>query len=333
MQSPSLTFFCELEEPKLVDLFSSNSLIQQLSRMGANVSMGMQDFSAERAKIVKKLTKAGVPVTAWLLLPREEGYWTNLDTIPQTVARYYEFRKWSAENQLTWAAVGLDIEPKIDFLTSFIRNPVQQIPYLLKRFFSQSLYREYTEDARSLIRQIHSDGFAVEVYQFPFVLDERAARSTVFTRLLGTPPLEADREVLMLYSSFFGSQAEAILWNYARQASAVGLGSTGGGVEIEGVPPLKTLRWIDLKHDLLLAHQSTNRLYIFSLEGCVANNYLDRLEAMDWTTPIAIPSVKSNHITFYRKVIQTMLWILSHPIQSVLLSSFLIMLFTPRKRN
>lgn len=333
MQKPSITFFCELDETHLVDLFASNSLIQQLSRMGANICMGIQDLGAERAKIVKKLTKAGIPVTAWLLLPREQGYWTNLDTIPQTFDRYYEFRKWSLDNQLTWAAVGLDIEPRIDFLTKLSNNPFQQIPTLIKRFFAVSRYKKSKEDARSLIRQIHADGFAVEVYQFPFVLDERAARSTVLTRLLGTPPLEADREVLMLYSSFFDSHADAILWSYASQASAVGLGSTGGGVEIEGIPQLKTLRWIDLKHDLLLAHQSTNRLYIFSLEGCVENNYLDRLEDLDWSTPVSLPIHKSNHITFYRKVLQIMLWIFSHPLQSLLISAGLFFLISNQKRK
>lgn len=333
MEKPSLTFFCELTETQLSELFSSNALIQQLRRLDANVSMGIQDFSAERVKFVKKLTRAGIPVTAWLLLPREQGYWTNLDTLPQTYERYYAFRQWSQENELTWSAVGLDIEPSIEYLTRLEKDPMHQIPTLFKRFFSTAVYREFKEDARSLIRQIHSDGYAVEVYQFPFALDERAARSTVLTRLLGTPPLEADREVLMLYSSFFNGYSDAVLWSYAQQASSVGVGSTGGGVEIEGVPPLKTMRWIDLKHDLLLARQSTNKIYIFSLEGCVENNYLDRLEALDWSTPVPIPTAKSRHITFYRKVLQAMLWIFSHPYQSLLISFGLLFLFTPRKKK
>ena len=333
MPKPSLTFFCELDENELSELFSSNTLIQQLRRIEANISMGIQDFSPERVKVVKKLTRAGIPVTAWLLLPREAGYWTNLDTLPQTYERYYAFRHWSQENQLTWASVGLDIEPSIHYLSNLSKDPLHQLPTLVKRFFATARYRQYNEDARSLVRQIRSDGYAIEVYQFPFVLDEREAHSTVLTRLLSTPPLEADREVLMLYSSFLGSHADSILWSYARQASSVGIGSTGGGVKIEGVPPLKTLRWIDLKHDLLLAHQSTNRLYVFSLEGCVENNYMDRLENLDWDTPVPIPTSKSRHITFYRKVLQSMLWIFSHPYHSLLISCSLLFLFAPKKRK
>jgi hypothetical protein len=66
MNPPSLTFFCELESPELDKLLSSQALISQLRRMNANISMGIHDFSPERAKAVKKLTHSGIPVTAWL---------------------------------------------------------------------------------------------------------------------------------------------------------------------------------------------------------------------------------------------------------------------------
>ena len=267
MNKPSLTFFCELESEALTDLFRDGTVIDFLKKMDANLSLGLLELSKQRADVVKKLNHAGIPVTAWLLLPAEQGYWTSLDTIRESVQRYAEFKTWKDKYKLSFAAVGLDIEPKIETMGSLSKRPLSQVIPLLRRLVTGNHYREAEIEARALIQNIHADGFAVETYQFPTVLDERVARSNVLAKTLGIPALPADREVLMLYSSFFPVHADSILWSYAKEAKAVGVGSTGGGVEIEGVPPLKTLRWIDLKRDLLLASKAVDHLYIFSLEG------------------------------------------------------------------
>jgi hypothetical protein len=110
-KTPNLTFFCELDQRELQSLFADNTLIKKLRALNANISLGIRDFSDSRADIVRKLTRAGIPLTAWLLLPKEQGYWTSLDSVEATVRCYYEFKKWSQNQKLTWAAVGLDIEP------------------------------------------------------------------------------------------------------------------------------------------------------------------------------------------------------------------------------
>lgn len=331
MNTPSITFFCELHSPDLEKLFSSPTLIPQLRRMGANISMGIQDFSAERVKIIKKLTRAGVPVTAWLLLSVEEGYWTSLDTIHLTEKKYTDFLAWTRSNDLTWAAVGLDIEPRIDFMQRLATAFPGQLPFLTQRFFSLRKYAHLEQEARDLIARIRDDGYAVETYQFPTVIEERRANSTLLARLFGLPALDADREVLMLYSSMFDRAGEAILWSYAREIDAVGVGSTGGGVSIEGLPTLHKMRWLDLKRDLLIAAHHASHLYIFSLEGCVEQNFLDRLETLDWQSPQPLPTQKAREITLFRRVFQYTLWMLSHPIPSFLTFFPLVYLIFRRK--
>lgn len=333
MNPPSITFFCELHEAELEKMFASNNLISQLSRMNANVSMALHEFSPERVKVVKKLTKAGIPVTAWLLLSPEEGYWTSLDTIHQTQQKYLQFRAWSEANQLTWAAIGLDIEPRIDTLVRLNRNFPGQIPNIIKRFFSFRKYRFLEREAQTLIDQIHDDGYAVETYQFPTVIEERRAGSSVLARVLGLPALKADREVLMLYSSVFPMAGHAILWSYAQDASAVGVGSTGGGVSITGLPPLRKLRWLELKRDLLIAHQHASHVYIFSLEGCLEENMLDRLETLDWDTPQSLPQKQAHEITLFRKVTQSVLWMFSNPVPSFLISFSILSLLYNKKSH
>ncbi len=331
MKPPSITFFCELHSDELENFFSSNALISQLRHMNANLSLAVHEFTPELVNVVRKLTKAGIPVTAWLLLTPEEGYWTSLDTIHQTIQKYAEFSIWSAANELNWAAIGLDIEPRIDTLTKLTLDFSSQIPTLIKRLFSIRKYRMLKEDALGLIQQIHKDGYAVETYQFPSVVDERRAGSSTLARLFGLPALTVDREVLMLYSSIFGKASDAVLWSYAKNASAVAVGSTGGGVAIEGLPELRKLRWLELKRDLLMAHQCVNHLYIFSLEGCVEENLLDRLATLDWDAPQSVPEKRSREISLIRKAAQAVLWILSHPILSFIICFPILYLLLPKK--
>lgn len=318
MSNPALTFFCELEADTLKKLFSENKVIAALLKLDANLSLGLLDLSTERAEVVKKLNKAKIPVTAWLLLDKEQGYWTSLDTIEETALQYFLFKAWKTKYKLVFAAVGLDIEPKLDTVSELGKNPWNHAPILAKRFISNQDYYEKLATAKALIQTIRSDGYAVETYQFPTVVDERIAKSSVLAKTLGIPPLSGDREVLMLYTSFFPAFDDSILWSYARQSQAVGVGSTGGGVEIEGVPPLKTMRWIDLKRDLLLASKAVDNIYIFSLEGCVNNNYMERLLDLDWSTQVIPPERSAMGISLIRKVGQGVLWTLSHPLEVLL---------------
>lgn len=318
MSKPALTFFCELLSAPLSELFSGNKLINMLSKLDANISMGLLDLSSERAEVVKKLNRAKIPVTAWILLDKDQGYWTSLDTIEETAIQYNLFKVWKAKHKLDFAAIGLDIEPELNTVSTLSTNPWNHAPILAKRFISNQNYYEKLATARALIQSIRADGFAVETYQFPTVVDERKAKSNVLAKSLGIPPLSADREVLMLYASFFPSFSDSILWSYARQCQAVGIGSTGGGVEIDGMPPLKTMRWIDLKRDLLLASKAVDNIYVFSLEGCVMNNYMDRLLDLDWSTRVIPPERSAMGISLVRKIGQGVLWTLSHPMEVVL---------------
>ena len=86
MTLPRLTFFCELEPDPLQTLISE-STITCLVDLKAHLSLGILDLSDPRAEVVKRLNSAGVPVTAWLLLPEEQGYWFNLDNVAQATAQ------------------------------------------------------------------------------------------------------------------------------------------------------------------------------------------------------------------------------------------------------
>lgn len=311
---PDLTFACELEPEPLRKLFDSPEVVPFLREMKATVALGMLDLSDARAQIVRDLNDAGVPVTAWLLLPKDQGYWFNLDNHPQAVARYEQFHAWSSAHGLRWARIGLDIEPDIRALKELSANRVGRFLRMFSHIFDNLRLMRGSRAYHGLVEQIHADGYEVETYQFPFIVDERMAKSSLLQRITGLVDLpEADREVLMLYSSFLRPWGQGVLWSYAPNAASIGVGSTGGGVELEGALSTRPLNWMELQTDLLLARRHTENIFIFSLEGCVEQKFLPMLRDMDWQGEINLPILYAQRTDSYRKIVRRVMWLFSKP--------------------
>lgn len=313
MDKPVLTFFCELETEPLVALFASPDLLTQLKDLGARISLGILDLSSERAAVVQRLNREGIPVHAWLLLPKEQGYWFNLDNITQAYERYEQFKTWSRDNNLRWEAIGLDIEPDIRAIEYLRRSRWQGYWYLARQAFNRERGESGRRAYQFLVNRIRRDGYRVESYQIPLVVDERRAGSSLLQRLLGIVDLEVDREVLMLYSSFVRPVGDGYLWTYAFDAQAIGVGSTGGGVNLEGVANTRPLSWAELQRDLLLAFQHTDFIYIFSLEGCVQQNFLPLIRDLDWQQRPHLPIQTARQIERWRQLARLGLWMFAHP--------------------
>jgi hypothetical protein len=80
---PQLTFACELDPARLVELFADPQVIDDLQALKARVALMCSDFSDERAGVVRRLNTAGVPVTGIPLLPLADGYYFTTDNADQ----------------------------------------------------------------------------------------------------------------------------------------------------------------------------------------------------------------------------------------------------------
>lgn len=333
MAKPHLTFFCELKPEELQDLFADPVLIEDLKTLDASISLGILDLSAERAEIVHRLSQAEIPVIAWLLLPEEQGYWFNLDNVSQAQAFYKALTAWTDEQDLRWAGVGLDIEPDIRELRQVTGKWWRTLPSVLRRLFDRKRLRQAQEGYGNLVAQMHADGYDVESYQLPLIVDERMAKSSLLQRIAGLVDITVDREVLMLYSSLLRPHGASVLWSYGRHCSptykpftpftlkqrskssvraAIGLGSSGGGVNI-GVLDTHPLDWNELERDLRLAWHWCDEIYIFSLEGCYQQGFLPRLKSFEWASPVLFPLVPAQRVDRWRKFMRSVLWISAHP--------------------
>ena len=312
--SPStLTFFCELEAEGLAELFSNPSVIRQLVALNARVSLGILDFSPERAEVVRRLNRAGVPAIAWQLLPKEQGYWYNMCNAHQAAIRYAEFSEWSERTDLQWSAIGIDIEPDIAEFQQLLGQKAKLIRTLLLRLGGKQRLCDARDAYQTLISRMQSDGYPVNSYEFPFMLDEQRAGSSLVHRILGIAHVPSDLRVLMLYTSFFRPYGPAFLWSYARDAASVGVGITGGGVEIEGVRHPDPLSWNELARDLRLAAARCRDIHVFSLEGCVRQGFLDRLRDFTWAAPVQPPRLRASILNALRSVFRGCLWLTCRP--------------------
>jgi hypothetical protein len=291
---PTLTFVCELDAARLTELFTDGSVIDELQALGARVAIMVSDLSAERARVVRQLNQAGIPLVGIPLFPVEAGYYFTVDNAPRAAGRYRQWKQWTAEHGLVWEQVGLDLEPEAQFYLQLMANPWGLAPRLLQRLRDHARIGRARAAYAELVDQIHADGWPVENYQFPFIADERRAGSTLLQRLLGLVDVPTDREVWMQYTSFVGPLGPGILWSYGSESEAIAVGTTGGGPDIPSQPQFTPLSWEELARDLRLARRWTDQLYIHSLEGCVWNGYLSRLRSLDWTpasTPLQTAAV------------------------------------------
>lgn len=314
MSKPAITFFSELNSEDLTRLFDGRFVIDDLKSLDAALSLGILDLSNERAKVVKRLNKAGVPVIAWLLLPEDQGYWFNLDNYEAAVQRYFDFIAWTEKHDLSWVGVGLDIEPDIREMRQVIEQ--KQTEKLATTLFSRFMDRKRVAKAQiayqSLVERIRADGYLVESYHIPLISEERRAASTVLQRTLGLVDLETDREVFMLYSSFLRPNGNAVLWSYAPDSDSIGVGNTGGGVDIEGVGDLPPLTWEEFSRDLRMCVIQEKPVHIFCLEGCVEQGFLSKLATFDWDKPVAKPA-KVHQVKGIRTGITAVLFLLERP--------------------
>lgn len=334
---PQLMFACELDADKLQALFADPAVIADLKDLNAGLSLALVDMSSGRAQVVRRLNEAGIPVVAWMALPREQGYYLNADNATAAAARFAEFEKWSAENGLRWAGIGLDIEPSLGDWTTIQQGRMWRlVRTLIGRAFDGKRVSQARSDYAALIRKMQSRGYTVQTYQLLFLADERRVHSTVLERLFGVVDVRSDDDVLMVYSSFNHALDGALVWGYGPDAHTVAVGSTAsaGGAALDA--KFGPLNWDEFSRGLIVASHFSREVGVYSLEGCVRQGFLPRLKTLDWTRPVTLSSATVGKVRRFRERVQTILWIASHILYcagAVLLAIGALVVYWRRRRR
>jgi hypothetical protein len=305
-----LSFFCELKGKEFNELFADTALIRELVEMKVALRIGLHDFSPERTSTIQRLNKAGIPLFAWLLLPEEDGYWFNMHNGEKAENRYDLFKKWTSDNNLKWAGIGIDIEPDMNDAKLALSHPWKFAWKVYKRLYDNKSLREGKELYQTLIAKMKSDGYGVESYIMSPIYEERDKKTSSVQKLMGIVDLDVDREIPMSYTSAMGNPA--IISLYHKDNMPIALGSTGGGVKIEGIE-LASLSWDELARDLLIASKLTNEIHIFCLESSVQKGFLAKIRNLDFDQKASDISVEMEKQKKVNGVLRFIIVILDHP--------------------
>jgi len=305
---PDLIFGCDRQTRDLDALFTP-ALVADLKALGAGVALSTEDLSPARAAVVRRLIDAGIPMLAWIVLPKDQGYYVNVGNAPQTAARFADFDKWTRANGLRWQAVGLDVEPMLHEYGALGRWRLASL--VARRAFDWERVRRAGDEYQALVRQIQARGYRVQTHQLAFIADERKAGSTLLQRIFGIVDVRSDEEVLMLYTSLSEPFGAALIWAYGPEAQLVAVGSTN----LSGDPALDAryppLTWEKFSRDLRVARHFSRRVGVYSLEGCVRYGFIPKLMTMDWSEPVTIPAESIRQATGFRTIVRIALWIAS----------------------
>jgi hypothetical protein len=308
---PQLGFACcDQGIAQMQELFADPATIAALRNLHAQVAVAIVDFSPERAKVVRMLNQQQIPVIAWMMLPAEQGQYFNADNAAEAPARINAFEKWTADNSLHWAAIGLDIEPDFAGLAALKAHRWQLITTLLHRAIDGQRMRSAQQAYSALIRELQSKGYAVQTYAMPYLPAERSVNSTLPDRLLGTVDVRGDDEYLMLYTSYARMVGPAMIWSLGPHAQSIAVGVTDGAQPAGvGSGPLD---WDEFSRSLLVASHYANRIGVYNLEGCVRQGFLPRLKEMNWSESVSIPAAQVSHARRLGAVLRVVLWTVSH---------------------
>lgn len=297
---PRLIFATELDGSSLAMLFEQHDLLHTFAHEDYGLAMAIGDMSPTRAALIRQLNAHQIFTVAWLMLPAVDGYGFNLQNYPQAVAHYHAFRTWAQKNDLHFAAVGMHMLPPADDLSRLHHLRLRDIGRWFVRMHDNALFVPGKQTYLHLIDMIHSDGYAVHTYQLPLVVDDRRAGTSFVQYALDVPDLPVDLEVLMCHSSLpiealGNDMGGALIISYGMAADCIGIGYThaatmrGADMPQIGEEQTLSLAWHALERDMLLATRYTDTIYIFSLEGCVAQGMLKRIAHINWDKEPRVP--------------------------------------------
>lgn len=306
---PELTYIYDYPATALAEHLSDTA-VAHLAVHQRRVCLSIRDVSALRAECVRALNRAQVPVVAWLT--RDEAEPQRFYRFSDAVAieeRYHAFQAWSLQHGLKWAALGLEIEPDLHDAVHFDGEPHIDTNALIRRVAEHWHIESATAQFQALFAQMRADGHTVELYELPFVRDDRVSGSTLARRLLGLPNVNADQSVVRLYSSMTRPYGSGLIANYAPEFGAVAIGDLHADGLHQPLAVAELMR--DLAH---VAACRVPRIYIAGLSVAQMPEVATQVEDGAWLRA-TVPALDDNQqrVSRMRAGLRALLWAGARP--------------------
>ncbi len=305
-QRIQLTYMYDVPEATLARCFSEQ-LIAHLNVHAIRVVLALRDYSAERAELVRRLNRARIPVVAWLVHAERDF---RMHDAHEVRACFDAFQQWSTQHGLGWDAVALDIEPDVRDAVRFGDQPTVDLTTLIRRIGDRWHIEEATSAYTHVLAHIRDAGFVIELFEMPFVRDDRVSGTTIARRLLGLPDVMADRTVMQLQSSYVRPYGAGLIAAYAPEASSVMVGSLRADAHHRSMTVDELMR--DLGH--ISACGITN-IYIADMqEACTRPELVVAIVEKAWVTKVLPPADEYyQQVARMRAGVRALLWAGARP--------------------
>lgn len=163
----------------LTDLFLSPipdrniTVAEWLQTNGAEIALALSPSPMDsEARAIEILNVREIPLTIWVTLSEEpDGYWTNVESVPQTIEGSESILDWINKKGLDYWALGFDLEVPIQLARAWFSKDYRTLVRELLKFFRALSNRECANRLfTQYIEGLHSCGIPTEFYVFPPLL-------------------------------------------------------------------------------------------------------------------------------------------------------------------
>jgi hypothetical protein len=283
-----LRFWAEFISPQEI-VEKALPLLSEFSA-GVSASVPAGSLTDENARAFRDIKAAGVELTFWPLLEREQGYFPNEANVPVYAEMVHNLVEWAESHDVLPAMVAVDLElpfEQISLLLGAERGSQAKTALgMLRENLDPERYREAKSGLIELNSWIQGRGIKTLVAVLPWVAVELFGTGETVQDMMETPVAGIDWDLIspMMYVSMFeGMTAGRIsafdtnslvyetgvrLRNKYGKRAAVSLGVTGTGV-LGNEPTFETVEELMVGVEASLA-AGVRDISIYNLEGVVS---------------------------------------------------------------
>ncbi|MBD0401431.1 hypothetical protein [Flammeovirga sp. EKP202] len=314
-KSIKIDFMTEVQGFKLLELAQDSASISKLKELGADIYIGLTDFSSERVEAIKLFQNNGIVCHAWLLLPKGEHYWPNAHNGSAVLKRYETFREWTIDNQLSWKTLTLSLAPYGTDARIVESGPLSIGKVVLKRLISGSVQEHGDLNYARLRALSKNDNLKLVSIVSPYQVDSREVNVETWKQITGTFNILNDQEVLSIFNAYEpnSSLTLAQLKEYQPGFSTILLGSANATKPLSNQENTRVLNWDETCKYITLARQYDKSIIIYGLEGAIKNGILSQLS--NHLTDVKLPNLQEaeKQIAMERENTQILFTILASP--------------------
>lgn len=157
------------------------------------IATGVGRLDESFAQVISILNTVKVPVTLWLTLSDELGYWTNASNTKETFNRVAEIVSWMNAYDLKIERIGFDLEWPVQIATAQQSGNWLEFFRLFKEY-KNKFHPKAQENFEKILRSLKALGIEYEFYSFPPIMHKLSATGLTIPK--GSRVIEMD------YSSF-----------------------------------------------------------------------------------------------------------------------------------